>query len=159
MTLALLVSYPLAMTPTRPSSCQATLVQVRSLHACYLAVHQEGLINITHHIHSLSLLFCYYTARYMSPEVIRSEHYGLKADVFSFCMLLHEIMALVKPFDKFSGKEVKEQVAVLGRRPFIQKSWPMGIRKLLRRGFSDVPEIRPNMEDIQDALEDIVDCL
>lgn len=99
------------------------------------------------------------TARYMAPEVVNVEHYGLKADVFSFCMLLHEIMALVKPFDKLSGKEVKEQVAVLGRRPVIDKSWPAPIRKLLRRGFSECQEIRPHMEDIQDTLEDIVDCL
>lgn len=99
------------------------------------------------------------TARYMAPEVVNTQPYGLKADVFSFCMLLHEIMALIKPFDKLTGKEVKEQVAVLGRRPIIDKSWPAPIRKLLRRGFSEVHEIRPNMEDIQDILEDIVDSL
>jgi Protein tyrosine and serine/threonine kinase len=95
----------------------------------------------------------------MAPEVVSVQPYGLKADVFSFCMLLHEIMALIKPFDKLTGKEVKEQVAVLGRRPIIEKTWPAPIRKLLRRGFSEVQEIRPNMEDIQDILEDIVDSL
>ena len=95
----------------------------------------------------------------MAPEVVNAENYGLKADVFSFCMLLHEIMALVKPFDKLTGKEVKEQVAVLGHRPVIGKTWPVGIRKVLRRGFSEIPEIRPTMDDIQDFLEDIVDCL
>ena len=95
----------------------------------------------------------------MAPEVVNSEHYGLKADVFSFCMLLFEIMALVKPFDKLTGKEVKEEVAVLGRRPTIDKKWPAGIQKVLRRGFSEIQEIRPNMDDIQDALEDVVDCL
>lgn len=95
----------------------------------------------------------------MSPEVVNSKPYGLKADVFSFCMLLYEIMALVKPFDKLSGKEVKEEVAVLGRRPVIEKSWPSCIQRLLRHGFSEAPEIRPSMEDIQDTLEDFVDCL
>ncbi|CAB9530264.1 SPS1-related proline-alanine-rich protein kinase [Seminavis robusta] len=98
------------------------------------------------------------TARYMAPEVVRSEPYGFKADVYSFCVLLHEIMALAKPFEKFTGQEVKEQVATLGRRPAIDKSWPLSVRKLLRRGFSDVTEIRPSMEDIQDILEDLVDC-
>ena len=95
----------------------------------------------------------------MAPEVVNSEPYGLKADVFSFCMLLHEIMALVKPFDKLTGKEVKEEVAVQGHRPPIDKKWPTAIQKLLRRGFSEVQEIRPSMDDIQDALEDVVDCL
>lgn len=95
----------------------------------------------------------------MAPEVVNSEHYGLKADVFSFCMLLFEIMALVKPFDKLSGKEVKEAVAVRGHRPTIDKRWPAGIQNVLHRGFSEVQEFRPNMDDIQDALEDVVDCL
>jgi hypothetical protein len=72
-------------------------------------------------------------------------------------MLLYEIMALVKPFDKLTGQEVKEQVASLGRRPVIDKAWPLPVRKLLRRGFSDIPEIRPAMEDIQDTLEDLLD--
>jgi Protein tyrosine and serine/threonine kinase len=93
----------------------------------------------------------------MAPEVVRSQPYGLKADVFSFCMLLHEIMALVKPFEKLTGQEVKEQVAVLGRRPVIDKAWPLSVRKLLRRGFSEVHEIRPAMQEIQDTLEDLLD--
>lgn len=98
------------------------------------------------------------TARYMAPEVVKAIPYGLKADVFSFCMLLHEIMALIKPFDKLTGKEVKEQVAGLGRRPVIDKSWPIAVRRLLRRGFSESPELRPRMDDIQDILEDVVEC-
>lgn len=93
----------------------------------------------------------------MAPEVIRSEPYGFKADVYSFCTLLHEIMALIKPFEKLSGKEVKEQVAVLGNRPPIDKSWPVAVRKILRRGFSDRMDVRPDMEEIQDILEDLVD--
>ena len=95
----------------------------------------------------------------MAPEVINSKPYGLKADVFSFCMLLYEIMALVKPFDELTGKEVKEEVAVLGHRPAIGKPRPLPIRRLLRRGFSEAPEVRPSMEDIQDVLEDLVDEL
>lgn len=97
------------------------------------------------------------TARYMSPEIINSHHYGLKSDVFSFCMLLHEIMALVKPFDKLTGKEVKVEVGTKGRRPVIDNSWPLPIRRLLRRGFSETSEVRPSMEEIQDILEDLVD--
>ena len=93
----------------------------------------------------------------MSPEVVNSKPYGLKADVFSFCMLLHEIMALIKPFDKLEGKEVKHEVAILGRRPVIDKSWPVCIQRLLHRGFLEAPEGRPTMEDIQDTLEDLVD--
>jgi len=97
------------------------------------------------------------TARYMSPEVINTVPYGLKADVFSFSMLLYEIMALSKPFDKLTGKEVKEEVAVLGHRPSIDKSWPLPIRRLLRRGFSETPELRPTMEEVEDILEDLVE--
>lgn len=97
------------------------------------------------------------TARYMAPEVIRSEPYNTKCDVFSFSVLLWEIMALVKPFEKLPGKEVKEQVAVFCERPSIPRTWPAPLRNILRRGWSDLLEVRPNMEEMHDVLTDLMD--
>ena len=72
--------------------------------------------------------------RYMAVEVIRKDPYNLKADVFSFSILLWEIMALTKPYNGVLGPQVKESVSLYGERPTISRSWPVGIRKLLRRG-------------------------
>merc|ERR1711862_969013 len=75
------------------------------------------------------------TSRYMAVEVIRKQPYNLKADVFSYSILLWELMALTKPYDGLVGHQVKECVSVFGERPSIPRSWPTAIRRLLRRGW------------------------
>lgn len=92
------------------------------------------------------------TSRYMAVEVIRKEPYNLKADVFSFSILLWEIMALSKPYDGLLGHQVKESVSLFGERPSVPRSWPVAIRRLLRRGWSESIPNRPDMEEIHKTL-------
>jgi serine/threonine protein kinase len=92
------------------------------------------------------------TSRYMAIEVIRKEPYNLKADVFSYSILLWEIMALAKPYEGLLGHQVKESVSIFGERPSIPRSWPVAIRRLLRRGWSESIPNRPNMEEMYKTL-------
>lgn len=92
------------------------------------------------------------TSRYMAVEVIRKEPYNLKADVFSYSILLWEIMALAKPYEGLLGHQVKVSVSVFGERPSIPRSWPVAIRRLLRRGWSESISNRPTMEEIYKTL-------
>jgi len=39
------------------------------------------------------------TLRYMAPEVAKSEHYNVSADVYSWAMVAYEVLSLEKPFD------------------------------------------------------------
>jgi serine/threonine protein kinase len=97
------------------------------------------------------------TSRYMAVEVIRKQPYNCKADVWSFSVLLWELMALTKPYDGLVGHQVKECVSVFGERPSIPRSWPTNIRRLLRRGWSDSIEERPTMDEIKDTLEKLLE--
>jgi serine/threonine protein kinase len=92
------------------------------------------------------------TSRYMAVEVIRKEPYNLKADVFSYSILLWEIMALCKPYDGLLGHQVKESVSVFGERPSVPRSWPVALRRLLRRGWSESICNRPTMEEVHKIL-------
>jgi serine/threonine protein kinase len=92
------------------------------------------------------------TSRYMAVEVIRKEPYNLKADVFSYSILLWEIMALCKPYEGLFGHQVKESVSIFGERPSVPRSWPVAIRRLLRRGWSESISNRPNMDEIYKTL-------
>ena len=92
------------------------------------------------------------TSRYMAVEVIRKEPYNLKADCFSYSILLWEILALTKPYEGQMGQQVKESVSVYGERPSIPRSWPQNIRRLLRRGWSESITQRPTMDEIQKVL-------
>ena len=92
------------------------------------------------------------TSRYMAVEVIRKEPYNLKADVFSYSILLWEIMALCKPYDGLLGHQVKESVSIFGERPSVPRSWPVAVRRLLRRGWSESITNRPGMDEVHKTL-------
>jgi len=97
------------------------------------------------------------TSRYMAVEVIRKQPYNLKADVFSYSILLWELMALTKPYDGLVGHQVKECVSVFGERPSIPRSWPTAIRRLLRRGWSENIEDRPVMAEVLEVLKKLLE--
>lgn len=92
------------------------------------------------------------TSRYMAVEVIRRQPYNLKADVFSFSVLLWEIMALVKPYDGLVGQQVKECVAAFGERPIIPRKWPTNLRRILKRGWTENTIQRPNITEVKQVL-------
>jgi serine/threonine protein kinase len=93
------------------------------------------------------------TSRYMAVEVIRKQPYNLKADVFSYSILLWEIIALQKPYEGLLGQQVKESVSVYGERPTVPRSWPSEIRKLCRNGWSESISTRPTMDEVCKVLE------
>eukprot|EP00980_Cylindrotheca_fusiformis_P024102 scaffold11529_cov108-Cylindrotheca_fusiformis.AAC.2 len=98
------------------------------------------------------------TSRYMAVEVIRKEPYNLKADVFSYSILLWEIVALAKPYEGLLGQQVKESVSVYGERPSIPRSWPQAIRRLLRSGWSEALTSRPTMEEVLERRAKELNC-
>jgi len=98
------------------------------------------------------------TSRYMAVEVIRKDPYNLKADVFSYSILLWEIMALAKPYDGLLGPQVKESVSLFGERPSVPRSWPVAIRRLLRRGWSESISNRPTMDNILETLTKVYEA-
>jgi len=92
------------------------------------------------------------TSRYMAVEVIRKHPYNVKADVFSFSILLWEIMALCKPYDGLVGQQVKECVSVFGERPAIPRTWPTTLRRILRRGWCENLLDRPFISEVKEVL-------
>ena len=96
------------------------------------------------------------TPRYMSPEVYLGEPYGLPADVYSFSLVLWEIMALEKIFPNNDGQENHVvNVYVKKKRPKICRSWPKKIQALIRDGWSHSPSLRPKMQKVHRILENV----
>jgi serine/threonine protein kinase len=98
------------------------------------------------------------TSRYMAVEVIRKHPYNVKADVFSYSILLWELMALCKPYDGLVGQQVKECVSVFGERPAIPRTWPTNLRRILRRGWTETLVERPNITEVKDVLEKLLEA-
>lgn len=98
------------------------------------------------------------TSRYMAVEVIRKHPYNCKVDVFSFSILLWELMALCKPYDGLVGQQVKECVSVFGERPAIPRTWPSNLRRIMRRGWTENLLERPFIPEVKETLEKLLEA-
>jgi serine/threonine protein kinase len=98
------------------------------------------------------------TSRYMAVEVIRKHPYNCKVDVFSFSILLWEVMALCKPYDGLVGQQVKECVSVFGERPAIPRTWPTNLRRIMRRGWSENLMERPFITEVKETLDKLLEA-
>jgi serine/threonine protein kinase len=98
------------------------------------------------------------TSRYMAVEVIRKHPYNCKVDVFSFSILLWELMALCKPYDGLVGQQVKECVSVFGERPAIPRTWPTNLRRILRKGWTENLIERPFISEVKETLAKLLEA-
>jgi len=96
------------------------------------------------------------TCRYMAPEVARHESYNELADVYSFGILLWEILALEKPYKNLTCTEWLNEVICNGVRPSIDNYWPTKLQYLLRCCWSEDINERPNFDIIVDVLDEII---
>merc|ERR1712134_177512 len=90
--------------------------------------------------------------RYMSPECARREPYNLKADVYSFAVLAHQILTLQKPYDDVTDEDHDDLVFIKGVRPFIPVGLPTNTKTLFHCAWSHNISERPNMENVRQAL-------
>jgi len=103
------------------------------------------------------------TLRYMAPEVLHSGEYGVSADIFSFGILLHEILTGNIPF---SGKnEAALCLAIMGghRPPFeelleigyvgeerLNQAWA-----ILQACWDEDPDTRPRAGEVGEMIQEL----
>jgi len=92
------------------------------------------------------------TRRYMPPEVASGAPYGLPADIFSFVLILWEMMSLKQPFKEMTSENHKLVVYQLRIRPSIERGWPREMKDLLRSGWSHDPRHRPDVTTVFDII-------
>lgn len=90
--------------------------------------------------------------RYMSPECARRDPYNLKADVYSYAVLTHQILTLQKPYDDISDEDHDEYVFYRGVRPFLPMVLPIHTKDLLQMAWSQNISNRPAMETIRQVM-------
>lgn len=97
------------------------------------------------------------TRRYMSPEVYLGKHYNVKADVYSWSIVLHSMITLQRPFEMYDSKLHKLLVCQEGVRPTIYKEWPQPIQELLRQGWAAQSCDRPSMKNICSTIAGLLE--
>jgi len=92
------------------------------------------------------------TTRWTAPEVLAEEHYSTKADVYSFGMVLWEMIAKELPFKTLMLDRQIEELILQGDRPEIPSYCPAAFGSLLEQCWSQDPEMRPPFTVIKDQL-------
>ena len=100
---------------------------------------------------------------YMAPEVIMHLKYDEKVDIFSFGIMMYELLQknVLMVFVSASGclEELERyaQSVAEGYRPYIPDFWPPGAKALIADCWSQDPRKRPSSVDVLARLEDILD--
>ena len=96
------------------------------------------------------------TPLYMAPEVFNNEKYDEKVDVYSYGMLLYELLSLHQPF--YDVPELGKmgyvrlgQMVTSGRRPNVDEV-PPEWQDLIAQCWDSVPAKRPTMRNVVERL-------
>ncbi|XP_066594510.1 mitogen-activated protein kinase kinase kinase 7 isoform X2 [Prorops nasuta] len=89
------------------------------------------------------------SAAWMAPEVFEGSKYTEKCDVFSWGVILWEVLSRKKPFDDIGGSTYRIMWAVhIGQRPPLIEDCPKPIEELMIRCWHKIPEERPSMDEV-----------
>ncbi|KAK1420383.1 hypothetical protein QVD17_21930 [Tagetes erecta] len=97
------------------------------------------------------------TWRYVAPEVFRNEDYDTKVDVFSFSLILQEMIEGHQPFYMKKEADVPKAYVAKERPPFNAptKNYAHGLRELIEECWHENPKERPTFRKIISRLESI----
>lgn len=107
--------------------------------------------------HSKSQSIYIGTVQYMAPEVIKGEPYGRKADVYSFGILMYEVVTNLEPYPELTKKELKifqfqTLVSKNKLRPKFTTPVKEELRNLIEKCWSNDPNDRPTFKEIFNEL-------
>ncbi|RDY06286.1 Serine/threonine-protein kinase STY8, partial [Mucuna pruriens] len=95
------------------------------------------------------------TDRYMAPEVFKHRRYDKKVDVFSFAMILYEMLEGEPPFSSYEPYEGAKYVAEGHRPSFRAKGYTPELRDLTEHCWAADMNQRPSFIDILAQLDKI----
>ncbi|XP_039033098.1 serine/threonine/tyrosine-protein kinase HT1-like isoform X2 [Hibiscus syriacus] len=99
------------------------------------------------------------TYRWMAPEMIKEKHHTKKVDVYSFGIVLWELLTALTPFDNMTPEQAAFAVCQKNARPPLPSSCPPGFSHLINRCWSSNPEKRPPFNEIVSILESYAESL
>ena len=84
----------------------------------------------------------------MAPEILRAEKYTAAADVYSFGVILWEMLLSEIPYDGRSNAQITGMVGYHGEKLHVPSSYHSGLRQIVNNCLLEEPECRPTFEHI-----------
>ncbi|KAI4998807.1 hypothetical protein ZWY2020_054149 [Hordeum vulgare] len=96
------------------------------------------------------------TPEWMAPEVLRDEPSNEKSDVYSFAVILWELMTLQQPWCNLNPAQVVAAVGFKGRRLEIPKDLNPQVAALIESCWANEPWRRPSFANIMETLRPLI---
>ncbi|KAK8881293.1 hypothetical protein M9Y10_004028 [Tritrichomonas musculus] len=91
---------------------------------------------------------------YTSPEVLASKEYTKASDVYSFAMIVYEIITLERPFCNLKEfQEFYDEIVIKRNRPSFSKPITGCYKDLIEKCWLQEPNERPTFDEIVDILK------
>ena len=98
------------------------------------------------------------TYHWMAPEILNAEKYTEKADVFSYAIVLYEIITRTTPYQGLTGAQIAAKVVNNQERPdlsLIPDDCPDKMKELMILSWNQNPSERPSFEELTKRLKEI----
>jgi tRNA A-37 threonylcarbamoyl transferase component Bud32 len=95
------------------------------------------------------------TPAWTAPEVIRGEHYSESADVYSFALIMWEMLTRKQPYAGRNFMGVTLDV-LEGKRPQVPADCPADYAETMTQCWSGKPKKRPSMEEVVQFLNSCI---
>ena len=90
--------------------------------------------------------------RFMAPEVFRHESYNETVDVYSFAMILYNLLLGHPPWPALNGVKACALAAMEGERPTIPRDVDKDLSELMQQCWHEVPTNRLPFESVLETL-------
>lgn len=97
------------------------------------------------------------TLRYMAPEVALGRQYNCSVDVYSFGVIVWQVLRSKVPFRDMGKKAYIQDVVIGGKRPPLDRRWPIGFSRLLEKCWHEDKHFRPSFSQVVSELDVLIE--
>lgn len=94
------------------------------------------------------------TFHWMAPEMLDSDSYSYKVDVYAFAIILWEMLTGQVPYQGQDPLKILLNVKNNGMRPVIPPDCNEGLSKLMTRCWDQDPDVRPTFVELYEIFRD-----